>query len=180
MPVTVGRIGLVASQHVSDWFERYGFAEVADGLLTGAYPTDESDVEALAAQDVTAIFNLCEDSEYAQGERDAVAAALSEHGIPERRLCLVDYGNLMPGHLEQATREVLEWLEGGERVYLHCRAGWQRSATVAAAVLALRDGVEPDVALASIRKRKPSAEPLAHQLEDLWRWWQARSVRDGA
>lgn len=165
---------------MSDWFERFGYEEVADGLLTGAYPTDSGDVEALARERVTAVFNLCEDCEYREGERDAVEAALAQRGISEQRLTVVDYGNLLPGHLEHAAREIGAWLESGERVYLHCRAGWQRSATVAAAVVAVRDGVEPDVALAKIRRRKPSAEPLGHQLEDLWRWWRARSVRDGA
>ena len=75
---------------------------------------------------------------------------------------------------------MLAWLEAGERVYLHCRAGWQRSAAVAAAVVARRDGIDLDEALFAIRRRKPSAEPLDHQLEDLRRWWRLRSVRKEA
>jgi protein-tyrosine phosphatase len=165
----------VASQGVSDWFRRYGYAEIADGLLTGALPADPDDVDQLVSEEVTAVFNLCEEVEYEDGERAAVEAALSEHGIAERRLDIADYGNLLPGHLETASREILGWLEDGERVYLHCRAGWQRSATVAAAVLALREGIEPDEAIAQIQRKKPSAQPLPHQLEDLWRWWRARA-----
>jgi atypical dual specificity phosphatase len=162
---------------VSDWFERFGWAEVADGLITGAYPLDAGDVAELSEAGVTAIFNLCEDSEYELGERDEVSEALAAADIVEARLPCQDYGHLLPGALEESTREVLAWLADGHRVYLHCRAGWQRSATVATAVVALRDQLEPDEALARIRKRKPSAEPLAHQLEDLWRWWRARAAR---
>jgi atypical dual specificity phosphatase len=165
---------------VSDWFVRFGWAEVADGLLTGAYPLDAGDVAELSEAGVTAVFNLCEDREYEDGEREGVTAALEQAGIVEARLPCQDYGNLLPGALEESTREVLAWLEDGQRVYLHCRAGWQRSATVATAVVALREGVQPDEALARIRRRKPSAEPLQHQLEDLWRWWRARSVREEA
>ena len=33
---------------VSDWFEHFGYAEVADDLLIGAYPQDADDVAALA------------------------------------------------------------------------------------------------------------------------------------
>lgn len=161
---------------MSKWFERYGFAEVADGLLTGAFPCDGSDVAALAAAGVTAVFNLCEDCEYDEGARDEVAASLARYGIAERRLDVVDYGNVLPGQLERASRDVLDWLDGGERVYLHCRAGWQRSATVAAAVVALRHEVEPGHAVALIQSKKPSAQPLPHQLEDLWRWWRARQA----
>jgi protein-tyrosine phosphatase len=70
---------------------------------------------------------------------------------------------------------VLAWLAAGERVYLHCRAGRQRSAAVAAGVVALRHGVGLDAALASIREHRPSAEPLAHQRQDLEHWWKLRS-----
>jgi protein-tyrosine phosphatase len=160
---------------MSEWFERFGHAEVADGLVTGSYPTDADDVAVLSREGVTRVFNLCEDGEYEEGAREAVGEALRAAGIAERRLELVDYGGLMPGAIERAATAVAEWLDEGERVYLHCRAGWQRSATVAAAALALRDDVSPDEALALIKRRKPSAEPLPHQLEDLHRWWRLRA-----
>jgi atypical dual specificity phosphatase len=165
---------------VSDWFDHYGYAEVADGLLTGAYPLDDDDIARIAAEHVTRVFNLCEDLEYEPGEREGVEQALQRFGIVERRLHLVDYGGLLPGQLELATGEVMEWLEEGERVYLHCRAGWQRSAAVAAGVVARRDDLDLDEALRRIRERKPSAEPLPHQVEDLRRWWHLRSVRKEA
>jgi protein-tyrosine phosphatase len=171
--------GLIVSD-VSDWFERFGYAEVADRLLAGAYPLDEHDVTEIAAHGVTRVLNLCEDAEYEEDERGDVETALSQAGIEERRLQCPDYGGLLPGQLESATNTVLEWLEGGERVYLHCRAGWQRSAAVAAGVIARRDAIAIDDALAEVRRRKPSAEPLPHQIEDLRRWWRMRSVRKDA
>jgi predicted protein tyrosine phosphatase len=115
--------------------------------------------------------------------RVEVEAALAEAGIAERRRAVEDYGGLSGEALEAAVQDVLAWLEDDRRVYLHCRAGWQRSAAVAAGVVALRDGVEIDEALSRVRRRKPSAQPLGHQLEDLYRWWRERgggSVRTGA
>lgn len=167
---------------MSDWFERYGYAEVADGLLIGAYPTDAADVTTLRNAGVECLFNLCEDREYSTGERFAVELALAVAGLEERRLATEDYGGLKPRMLDDSVGAVLAWLTTGRRVYLHCRAGWQRSATVAAGVVALRDGVELDEALRRIRRRKPSAQPLHHQLEDLHRWWRDRddSVLGGA
>ena len=161
---------------MSEWFERYGRAEVADGLVSGSLPADAQDVAALARDGVTCVLNLCEDIEYEDGGRAAVEAALRDAGIRERRVELVDYGGLMPGAIELAATSVAAWLDEGERVYVHCRAGWQRSATVAAAALALRDGIEPDAALAQIKRRKPSSEPLPHQLQDLRRWWRLRAA----
>ena len=160
---------------MSRWFRRYGFADVFDGLLIGAYPLDSDDVEMLERVGVQRVLNLCEDSEYKYGEHEAVHGALSRAGIDERRLALVDYGGLRDDELEGAVQEVNQWLDEGERTYLHCRAGWQRSAAVAAGVVAIRRGVDIDEAVAYVRSRKPSADPLPHQREDLRRWWASRS-----
>ena len=121
---------------MSDWFEHFGFAEVGDDLLMGAYPQDADDVTALRAAGVTAVFNLVQDVEYE---------------LPD-------------------GREACD----GERVYVHCRAGMQRSAVVAAAVVALHEALEPLAALEQVRARNPRANPLAHQRNDLLRWWEAR------
>jgi protein-tyrosine phosphatase len=164
---------------MSDWFAHFGHAEVADDLLIGAYPQDRDDVATLHAAGVTRVLNLVQDVEYDPGGRDACVAALAGAGIEEHRVQIVDYGNLLPGHIERATGIGLDWLAEGERVYVHCRAGMQRSATIAAAIVMLRDGLDPPAALGAIRARKPTANPLAHQRKDLERWWARRNRRRG-
>jgi protein-tyrosine phosphatase len=159
---------------VSQWFRTYGFADVSDDLLVGAYPLDEDDVRKLEWLGVKRVLNLVEDQEYEPGERAQVVAAFADAGIEEHRLPLTDYGGLPPQALDAAAQDVIEALDSGLRSYVHCRAGWQRSAAVAAAVVALRDGVDIDEALASVQARKPSAVPLPHQREDLQRWWDGR------
>ncbi len=162
---------------MSDWFEHFGYAEVADGLVVGAYPQDADDVDALSADGITRIFNLVSDIEYDEGGRAAAEVALGDAGIEEERLELVDYGGLLPGQIELGVRTVIPWLDDGERVYVHCRAGWQRSAAVAAAIVAVHDEIELDEALTRIRARKPTANPLPHQRDDLARWWSKRLAK---
>jgi protein-tyrosine phosphatase len=159
---------------MSNWFKVYGFADVQDKLLVGAYPLDQSDVEMLQWMRIDRILNLVEDQEYEPGEREEVEDALFEASIEESRLSLTDYGRLPAPELERAVGQVIEWLEQGHRVYLHCRAGWQRSAAVAAGVVALREGVGIEEALELVHRRKPSAEPLPQQREDLLHWWSER------
>jgi predicted protein tyrosine phosphatase len=159
---------------VSNWFESFGFAEVYDDLLIGAYPLDAGDVSMLSEAGVQRILNLVQDREYEPGEREAVEDALAAAGIDEFRLELVDHGDLPPDHTELAVLEVAEWLQSGHRVYLHCRAGMQRSAAVAAGVVALLDHVDILDALDSVRAHKPNAEPLPHQRLDLLKWWAER------
>jgi atypical dual specificity phosphatase len=159
---------------VSDWFWSYGFADVRDNVLVGAYPLDASDVTVLQQLGIRRILNLAEDGEYQPGQRPEVESALAAAGITETRMMLVDYGHLPAEALEQAVQTVNGWLDAGERTYVHCRAGWQRSAAVAAGVVAVRDNVGIEQALELVRARKSSANPLDHQREDLIRWWNGR------
>ncbi len=159
---------------MSDWFRSYGFADARDELLVGAYPLDARDVKLLARLGVRRVLNLAQDDEYEPGQRSAVEAALADADIPETRMELVDYGPLPPETLEAAVRQIVAWLDAGERTYVHCRAGWQRSAAVTAGVVAVYDGVDIDEALRRIQLRKPTAKPLPHQREDLIRWFQDR------
>jgi predicted protein tyrosine phosphatase len=161
---------------MSDWFRAYGFAEVHQGLLIGAYPLDADDVETLARMSVGRVLNLVEDEEYEPGVRPVIEAALADAGIEEHRMRLTDFGRLPPDLLEQAVQEVASWLDQGVLGYVHCRAGWQRSAAVAAGAVALHDGIGIEEALAYVQQRKPSADPLPHQRDDLLAWWAARGA----
>lgn len=159
---------------MSTWFLTYGFADVHDGLLIGAYPLDANDVAMLAAMSVRRVLNLVEDSEYAPGVRARVKAAFAERGIEECRMTLTDFGRLPADQLEAAVQVVVRWMREGVTSYVHCRAGWQRSAAVAAGAVAIHDGLDIESAMASVQRRKPSANPLPHQRDDLQTWWEAR------
>jgi len=161
---------------VSTWFLTYGFADVHDDLLIGAYPVDESDVAMLERLGIERVLNLVDDREYKPGERETVETGYLGAGIEEKRISLEDFGNLPDGELDEAVAIVLGWLKDGKRVYVHCRAGWQRSAAVAAGVVAITDGIDIDDALDLVQRRKPSADPLPHQREDLRRWWGPRET----
>ena len=112
---------------------------------------------------VSRILNLVEDREYAPGEREEVEQALAAAGIEETRLKLADYGHLPAEALEAAVTEVSGWLRQGALSYVHCRAGWQRSAAVAAGVVAVIDGIEIEDALDQVRRRsrRPSRCPTS-------------------
>ena len=159
---------------MSTWFTTYGYAEVYPDLLVGAYPLDAGDVNALARRGVDRVLNLVEDSEYQPGDRAVIEAAHAAHGIVETRLNLVDFGHLPPDRIEDAVRLVAGWLQDDRRVYVHCRAGRQRSASVAAGAVAVVEGIHIRDALRLVQSRKPTADPLPHQRADLADWWTSR------
>jgi protein-tyrosine phosphatase len=129
----------------------------------------------LAWLGVQRVLNLVQDDEYNRGSRQRVELALATHGIEEHRLRLTDFGRLPAEALESAVAEVLDSLEQGKKTYVHCRAGWQRSAAVAAGVVAIRNGIDIDEALTLVKRMKPSADPLPHQRDDLRAWWDSRA-----
>jgi atypical dual specificity phosphatase len=164
------------SQRVSGWFETYGFAEVHDDLVIGAYPLDILDIDALASFGVQRVLNLVEDEEYEPGTRALVEAGYAELGIVEERIPTVDFGSLTPEFLDAAVGVVLGWMDEGQVSYVHCRAGRQRSAAVAAGAVAAYERIDIRSALDYVRSRKASADPLPQQRDDLIDWWQARAL----
>jgi atypical dual specificity phosphatase len=160
---------------MSDWFCNYGMARIYNNLLIGAYPLDREDVTTLAEMGVVQVVNLVEDGEYGPGQRDDVALALERSGIRESRVNLTDFGDLPAERFDRAVNQVLDSLDRGRRTYVHCRAGRQRSAAVAAAVVAVRSGMDIDNAVEFVRTRRPKADPLPHQRDDLRTWWALRS-----
>ena len=162
---------------MSSWFLSYGVAEIADNLMVGPYPQDAEDVAMLRRAGVKRVLNLVRDDEYEPGDREVVLAAYADAGIVERRIGLTDYAGLPGEALDRAVRLLSDWLDEDGRTYVHCRAGWQRSPAIVAAAIAAREGIEIDDALAIVQERKPSADPLPHQREDLRRWWEQRKAR---
>jgi protein-tyrosine phosphatase len=155
---------------MSMWFLTYGFAEVGDELLVGAYPLDAADAERLRSAGVERVLNLCEDAEYRDGDRAALVRAYEAIGIEEERVPFTDFDELPEDGIDDALAVIDRWRGEGHRVYLHCRAGMQRSTIVAAADIARREGLDADTAVARVRERKPTADPLPHQLRSLRRW----------
>jgi len=60
------------------------------------------------------------------------------------------------------ARWVIDRLQQGERVLVHCQAGFNRSVTVICAVLILLEGLSAESALKRVREHHPWARPDAH------------------
>ena len=165
---------------MSGWFESYGFAEVFPELIIGAYPLDSGDVGALASSGVRRVLNLAQDAEYRQGQRAEIESALARREIEEVRLSIVDFGHLPADRLDHAVGTVVGWMDECVRSYVHCRAGWQRSASVAAGAVAVFNDVDISTALAWVRRHRSTANPLPHQRADLLDWWLTRGRQEAA
>ena len=144
---------------------RLRYARLSDRLLAGAMPFTDGHVQALAGEGVTTVLNLCEDGEYWQGERELVEAGYRRAGIVEHRLGVRDGCTVPPDLLERAVA-----LASAETVYVHCRGGRERAATVCTAILSRRHGVPVEEALRIAQAANPVFRPLPGQLAGLLAW----------
>jgi hypothetical protein len=72
--------------------------------------------------------------------------------------------------LRDEARWVVEALQAGRRVLVHCAAGINRSSSVCCAALMLLEGLHPEEALARVRERHPEAHP------DPYHWFALRHL----
>jgi atypical dual specificity phosphatase len=148
---------------------RLNYSRLSDRLLAGAMPHSEAHVDALVAEGVDIVINLCELREYWVGEREAVVAAYRAAGIRELHLPVKD-GATVPGPvIDAAVREHVEGV-----AYVHCRGGRERSATVATAILAASHQLSVGQALAMAQLGRPVFQPLPWQLAALHAWGESR------
>jgi atypical dual specificity phosphatase len=151
---------------------RLEYTRLHDSLLAGRMPVSARDIETLRDEGVTVVVNLCEDQEYWDGERDAVAAACAQAGIAELRIPVIDGGTVPGDVLDEAVAAASDGV-----VYVHCRGGRERSAAVTIAVLAAASGSSVDEALELAVSRRPGFRPLPWQVEGVRSWLHERGGR---
>ncbi len=120
---------------------------VDDDVLLGALPR-RRDLTSLAQLGVTGVVNMCE--EFRGHEKEQRAAGIEQLWLPT-----IDF---TPPALTD-IREAVDFIEShrsrGGKVYVHCKAGRGRGATIALCYLIRRYGWGVDRALQELRKRRP-------------------------
>lgn len=150
---------------------------VENQLLAGRNPLTVVDVVELQARGVTHVVDLREDAEWsAPGRFGAEAVAeLDVRGIKRLAVPVRDQA-APPGHvLEAAVRWIRDALKAPDaKVFVHCRAGRERTGAVLAAYL-VSCGAPLDAALTMLRSRCGAA-PLPAQVAAVREWASSRTV----
>ncbi len=120
---------------------------VDDRLLIGALPF-WWDAKRLAREGVTGVINMC--VEY-KGPQQSYARL----GIDQLWLPTTDFTPPALADVERGVAFISAHIDNGGKVYVHCKAGRGRSATVVVCWLIQEKGVSPEEAAASLTRCRP-------------------------
>ena len=134
---------------------RHWWNHVDANLIVGALPL-ASHVPGLKTAGVTGVLNMCE--EYA-GPLNAYAAA----GIEQLRLPTIDFTPPELADIRRGVEFIDAHAQRGGRVYVHCKAGRARSATVALCWLVKARGLSLEAAQAKLLEARPQIYKWVYQ-----------------
>jgi atypical dual specificity phosphatase len=135
--VLLGRI-----LHVRRWWDR-----IDPHVIVGAYPFAR-DVPKMYEDGVRAVVNTCEEYEGPKAEYERL-------GIEQLRVPTTDFTAPRLEDVARAVEFVQQHVQAGETVYIHCKAGRARSATVAMCWLIKYRHLSPDQAQTLLLKSRP-------------------------
>ena len=149
------RTAIRSGYYPSLWFSRtmwllgrwHWWDQVEDGLLFGAVPS-RREVRQLAAMGVGAVVNLCE-------EFDGHTRELPSLNVVQLDLPTLDYHCPTERHLIRGIAFIIEHRSAATPVYVHCKAGRGRSATMVLCYLMAAHGIDAQEAYARVKASRP-------------------------
>jgi len=159
-PPTLGwNVFLGRMLKVRRWWDR-----IDEHVLIGALPFP-SDVRRLHRVGVRGVVNTCE--EYAGPSR-----LYANLGISQLRVRTIDFTAPSLDCVERAVEFIESHATRGESVYVHCKAGRARSATVVLCWLMKRHGITPQEGQRLLLDRRPHVNPRLTERQVVQEFWK--------
>lgn len=149
------------------WWNR-----IDDRVILGALPL-ASMVDALAKEGVGGVVNTCREYE---GPLKEYAAA----GIEQLRLPTYDFTPPTLEHVREGVEFMQRQIAAGRTVYVHCKAGRARSATIVMCWLIAEKSMTPEQAQAHILERRPHAHKALHRRAVVQEFHEAGKAGSGS
>lgn len=146
VPTFVWNYGLARVLHRRNWWDR-----VDPYVVLGALPL-RSDVKKLAELGVRGVVNMCR-------EYRGPVAAYATYGIEQLWLPTVDFNPPTLMDVERGVEFLERKTKQQETVYVHCKAGRARSATIVICWLVKCRGMSPEQAQEHLLRCRPHVNP---------------------
>ena len=149
-PTLVWNYSLARVFRIRHWWDF-----VDDRVIVGAFPFAR-DVAAMYADGVRAVVNTCEEYDGPMKEYDVL-------GIKQFHMPTTDFTHPSLEDVVAAVGFIDDHVDRDETVYIHCKAGRARSATVAMAWLMDRHHMSPAEAQQRLLEKRPHINPRLTQ-----------------
>ena len=124
-------------------------------VIVGAFPFDR-DVKPLAELGVGGVVNTCE-------EYQGPVKKYKKYDIEQFRMPTIDFTHPIFEDVVKAVEFIEHHVERGKKVYVHCKAGRARSATVAMCWLMKTQQISKEKAQATLLQQRPHINPRLTQ-----------------
>jgi protein-tyrosine phosphatase len=162
--------------YATPYLPDFEYCRVVDRIWAGRNPLTAVDMAKLAGEGVTHILDLREPSEWTPPKygMDALTAA-EERGIVRKSLPVRDTGDPTSADFDAAHAFLTEALaDENAQVFVHCRAGMQRTGAILVAHIARAQNLPFDDAYRLVRAGRPKIELLLNQNTATRRWLNAQ------
>ena len=153
---------------------------VPERMYVGRNPLSTTEVQRLIDEaGITHILDLREQWEFTAPKlgREALVS-IDSNGIERLHIPVTDMGAPTHEDLDACIDYMQQaFVDPMARLYLHCRAGRERSGSVAVAWYACEFGLGYDEALTHLQKSRPSIWPLPGQERAVRNWLDRRRVK---
>lgn len=133
------------------WYDR-----IDDNVVLGALPFAKDAESLVKAENIKAVISMNEDYELRLFSNDA--EAWKQYGVEFLQLSTVDiFETPCQDKLSKGVAFINKFRTGENRgtVYVHCKAGRTRSATLVGCYLMMKNGWTPQEAVNHMRSRRP-------------------------
>lgn len=134
---------------------RHWWDKVDDGLWLGAVPL-RGDAKRFKDLGITGVINMCD--EYAGPIRE-----YQQESIEQLHLPTVDFHPPTLEAIERGVNFIQHHIADGGAVYVHCKAGRARSATIVLCYLVACKHMTPEEAQQYLLKKRPHINPLIYE-----------------
>lgn len=143
-------------------------------LYLGALPlTNQGHLDEIVKLGVTHVLSMVEDFEIEDGWFDTPVKGLDweEHGIVTKQIKAVDFLPLKQEEIEEGVAYLDTLLEEGKMVYVHCKAGRGRSASIVIVYLMKHHGLSFDEAFAFVKEQRSQINLNNEQREAIFEYF---------
>lgn len=150
----------------------FEYSRISPCLLAGRHPLTGEDVAQLIAEGVSHILDLRESSEWLPPRLGQEAlTAIEQQGLVRGHVAITDGAAPTRDNFARCVAFLDDALSNPQaQIYVHCRAGMERTAAILIAWYARRERLSYDEALQQLQAKRSVLHPLPWQ-EEATRLW---------